>query len=268
MDIKEKLEKYYGEPEPGEAAEILANCPTYAHACKALSADAAAEILEKCKLSEIIKNEGLSPEILTNGKVSAETVEEYKTLTEFYRRLERINKRLVEDAKDLSFPDKPAEMLAEYEVFADTLGDDRKRRFYIQVLIRTAKDNLGKGDRDGFKINMLRLEMFSKALLNDKNAAKALKLRKDGATGGKLAAEFRTEPRKKVKERIKEEIKKRKPWDNLSQNIKSITNTIWPEIKKAIENGSDWHGIASTDLQQAKIGKNSVYIAVQETDPR
>jgi len=100
------------------------------------------------------------------------------------------------------------------------------------------------------------------------DATKVQKTIQDGASGGMRAADVRARIRIEVKEKIKETIRKKYLWNDATQTLQSITETIWADIHSAIQNGSDWHGITNTDLLQAKIGRQSVYDAVKETDPR
>ncbi len=247
MDIKEKLEKYLDALEPDE----------------------------------------LKKKLTTHYRNSVGTISTHLDTKEtFIRRMVRMDTSLSEEAEVFTFPDNPAELLAtlaKYKDFANTLGDDSPYRHSLNVFISAAMnwldilndDNpsmsasqLRKEAKVSFNKNLLAMDMYYEEIINYKNAAKALKTGQDGSTGGKQAAEFRAETRKKVKEGVIAEISTKKYWDNWGQDLKSITDTIWPEIKKAIENGSDWNGIASTGLRRAKIGRNSVYIAVQETKPR
>jgi len=89
-----------------------------------------------------------------------------------------------------------------------------------------------------------------------------------GADGGKNAAMNRHGIRLLVSGKVKEIIQKQYLWNDGTQTIKSIADTIWTEIKTAMDSNTDWQSIPSKDLLKAKIGRQSVYEAVKETDHR
>jgi len=91
---------------------------------------------------------------------------------------------------------------------------------------------------------------------------------RSGSDGGKQAGENRAKPRNEVIEKIKEIIRKKYLWNDATQTLQSITNTIWAEIRAAKDSGNDWQGIAHAKLLKGRLGWNTVYIAVQETDTR
>jgi len=185
-----------------------------------------------------------------------------------FGKLGRINKRIAEDAEDYILPDNPAEILAAYENYADALADDNPLKHNLQAFVRMAKGHLDEGSEDALKVSLLKIERCREAIDHNKLVSKVREPSQYGSTGGKRAAEVRAGTRKALKEKIKEEIRVRKWWDDWTQTQKSITDNIWSEINQAIQDGSDWHGIANTNLQRAKIGRQSVYDAVKETDPR
>lgn len=96
------------------------------------------------------------------------------------------------------------------------------------------------------------------------------KIIQGGSIGGKAAAKNRAAPREKVKVKIKALIGKRGYWDSWGQshNLQSITTDLWLEIEQAINNGRVWEGISSDELHKSQIGRQTVYEAVKETDPR
>jgi len=88
-----------------------------------------------------------------------------------------------------------------------------------------------------------------------------------GSLGGKAAAENRKKTREELATQIRKVIDDRHLWGGFDQNLKSITDTIWPEIKAAMDNGTAWRGIPSEALLSAKIGHATVYNVVRETEP-
>jgi len=89
-----------------------------------------------------------------------------------------------------------------------------------------------------------------------------------GSRGGMQAAKNRAQTRKQVREKSKEYIQKLYLWNDGTQTIKSITDTIWAGIQTAMDSGNEWQGISNADLQQAKVGRKTVYDAVKQTHPR
>jgi len=89
-----------------------------------------------------------------------------------------------------------------------------------------------------------------------------------GYKGGKQAARNRIHIRKRLKYKIRTTIENQKLWDNWSQTSKSITDILWEQIRASRENSNDWNEISSNDLLLGKIGRQTVYDAVMETDPR
>ncbi len=236
------------------------------------------------KYLDTLEPDKLKKKLTTHYRNSVGTISTHVDTKEtFIRRMARIDMRLMEDTEEFTFPDNTAGLLERYKVFANTLGDDSPYRHSLNVLISAAMiwldilndDNpsmratkLRKEAKVSFRKCLLAMDMQYEYIFNTSNAAKALKTGQDGSTGGARAAELRAETRKKVEGIVKEEIIAWRCWNNLEQGLKSITDEIWPEIEKAIENGSDWHGIASKELIQARIGRQTIYDAVQKTDPR
>jgi len=91
---------------------------------------------------------------------------------------------------------------------------------------------------------------------------------KCGSLGGSLAKANREKLREKFSLKVKEIVRTRKMWNSWSETAKSITDTIWAEIESVKNENESWHGFRNEGLKAAKIGRQTVYDAVAETDPR
>jgi len=104
--------------------------------------------------------------------------------------------------------------------------------------------------------------------VNQKGIDSYISMIQGASKGGYQAGKNRVLTRYQVKAEIKKIIGNQNLWGGFSQTAKSITDMIWPEIEAARDNGEDWQGISNADLQQAKVGRKTVYDAVKQTHPR
>jgi len=115
--------------------------------------------------------------------------------------------------------------------------------------------------------NIISRVMFSLSRVESRKQVTAL-FSRAGAQGGKQAAKSRKEIRDQVRIATKNKVRKQFLWNDASQTTKSITDSIWGEIKTALDSNNDWQGISAKNIEQAKVGRQTIYDAVMETDPR